>query len=834
MVAASLGPEAMLVAGRKYDKLEEGGGGAAHTASGSDGCVALSERSGNDDGDDNEDDDELQRSRKPNVRTRSFVRLLVLWAASVVCGGVTPGQAVFTPLFAEAGLFGYLCPASSLGGSGEGGISGGSSGRGMPCNQQYVRIGTILASLSGLICIGLLPSGILLDSKGARATGIVGALILAAGVLLLIASLSFDTEWLFVVAVVIIDGGSLMQNFGFFGLLFHLPGWQALILGLSQGCVQVAAGLPVAIRTFMEMTSVSLQPALLAFVAAICLAAAATAAAVPSQAEYFLQAQEVLGMPLPRQKATMTKMTEAVSQSWRIVHLSGWANFCVAGLTVSGTVACSIYITYCVSFGDALFQNKQDGKQLAVFFAQATAIAGVSAIPLAGIAVDVVGLQALSAAMALCLAIVTALCNQASWFPQEVACFAATFFNAATNLFMAKWVVLFAPPQRFGTVQGIVYLGVIITVIPCIILLSPLLESGPLFEKVLPTYSLAPVSVIGWAAVTWRLMYRPLPEIVLLEEDERDLALRFSTRRLADAGEVLGMSRHALLKALASQNVLEQRELFQTFVHDDAFRRYLDLARRRAEALPPCRPLQPEPVNQWLQDGAIVQDASGAEVGATCARAFLASGGERGEPIFEWVAEGWAPEMHSQFVKSMLTIQALAGERWGRALAVSSGSSSPRASGEEVEAVCVCFPPGGLEDGEAAPMGGDRWFYAVHKSGGCQPFMEVLRTAPAATARLATFASTLDEMSKHHRRQPPHWYVAMLGVLPGHRGKRRGKQLLDLVASWASKDHVPTYLECGPVNVPIYERCGFHVAWSETAECDGSEITLYGMIRPPE
>ena len=166
----------------------------------------------------------------PQAELTSFVRLFAVWCASVICGGITPGQTIFTPLFADAGLFAGICGKPH-----ELNIS--------RCNQQDVLIASILSGLNVLSLIGLLPSGILYDSLGARKVSISGTFLLASGVLVLVAVIALAQHMattaqilLFIIAVVMVDCGSLMQNFGFYGLLFHLPGWQALIIGLSIGC----------------------------------------------------------------------------------------------------------------------------------------------------------------------------------------------------------------------------------------------------------------------------------------------------------------------------------------------------------------------------------------------------------------------------------------------------------------------------------------------------------------------------------------------------------------------------------------------------------------------
>jgi ribosomal protein S18 acetylase RimI-like enzyme len=62
-----------------------------------------------------------------------------------------------------------------------------------------------------------------------------------------------------------------------------------------------------------------------------------------------------------------------------------------------------------------------------------------------------------------------------------------------------------------------------------------------------------------------------------------------------------------------------------------------------------------------------------------------------------------------------------------------------------------------------------------------------------------------------HPREPPHFYLALLGTHPEYRGRGLGMGLLaENLASLGDAQGVPSYLEStNPSNNPRYERLGF-------------------------
>jgi GNAT superfamily N-acetyltransferase len=95
------------------------------------------------------------------------------------------------------------------------------------------------------------------------------------------------------------------------------------------------------------------------------------------------------------------------------------------------------------------------------------------------------------------------------------------------------------------------------------------------------------------------------------------------------------------------------------------------------------------------------------------------------------------------------------------------------------------------------------------------PWWEVLRSlpvmVPAVGPRLRRGLRGLELIERAHPREP-HWYLAVVGTDPAHRGKGVGAALIDPVVARCDATGTPAYLESSKAdNVPYYERFGFTV-----------------------
>ena len=71
---------------------------------------------------------------------------------------------------------------------------------------------------------------------------------------------------------------------------------------------------------------------------------------------------------------------------------------------------------------------------------------------------------------------------------------------------------------------------------------------------------------------------------------------------------------------------------------------------------------------------------------------------------------------------------------------------------------------------------------------------------------------TLSAIEKRHPKDPPHYYLAILGTDPDHQGKGIGSSLLRPVLDICDHDGVGAYLESSKEsNIAFYARHGFEL-----------------------
>ncbi|MFE2998130.1 GNAT family N-acetyltransferase [Nocardia sp. NPDC059246] len=97
--------------------------------------------------------------------------------------------------------------------------------------------------------------------------------------------------------------------------------------------------------------------------------------------------------------------------------------------------------------------------------------------------------------------------------------------------------------------------------------------------------------------------------------------------------------------------------------------------------------------------------------------------------------------------------------------------------------------------------------------------------------RLLMAGRLADRMAAAHPREP-HWYLAVIGSLPGVRGQGYGQALMRSRLERCDAEGIPAYLESSkPQNVPYYERFGFDVTGTLDATAGGPP--LWPMWRTP-
>jgi len=102
---------------------------------------------------------------------------------------------------------------------------------------------------------------------------------------------------------------------------------------------------------------------------------------------------------------------------------------------------------------------------------------------------------------------------------------------------------------------------------------------------------------------------------------------------------------------------------------------------------------------------------------------------------------------------------------------------------------------------------------------------------PRHWARAPLVARGLLGLERLHPKKPPHFYLAVLGVVPKAQGQGLGSRLLQPVLEICDSDGVPAYLESSKEsNIAFYARHGFRVT-REISLPRGP--TMWAMWREP-
>ncbi|MCB0958657.1 MAG: GNAT family N-acetyltransferase [Acidimicrobiales bacterium] len=90
----------------------------------------------------------------------------------------------------------------------------------------------------------------------------------------------------------------------------------------------------------------------------------------------------------------------------------------------------------------------------------------------------------------------------------------------------------------------------------------------------------------------------------------------------------------------------------------------------------------------------------------------------------------------------------------------------------------------------------------------------------------------LSAVERAHPKDPPHWYLGLLGTDPAHQGGGIGSALISGVLARCDEQGLGAYLESSKEeNVPFYARHGFEVV-AELRLGDGP--TMWRMWRDPK
>ncbi|KAL7527771.1 hypothetical protein ACHAXR_003893 [Thalassiosira sp. AJA248-18] len=505
---------------------------------------------------------------------KSYIRLIIFFIASIIAGGIIPGQNEYNRLFCEAGLFRYACSSSFTATIDEDGFSSDC------CQAQWILLANVMNTLTLAMTILFLVSGLLFDMIGGRYSAILGCTMLCIGITIISTLVHYLSENVspivetltFIMGVILCDCGSVLVNVGFYGFIWHLPTRQALVLSLSNSCLSCASFIPLVLSAFMTWSGYSLSLSLRVYGSVIlCFSGTLCWMTVPSVEEYRSQALKVLGLPIPRRSVKGVKGAIKQLREGILVFREPIANFhkLSIGACVLAYLPAFIWMSMAEPLGKEIFQSYEneviigeeggDDEQqpsLGVMFLKINTIIGLFVGPFCGVLVDLCqhpseGLVEIGILLSVCFAIVAPLVGVASWTIQTIVLVCVCTSQTLCYLYVARYAVVFAYPNRVGTVSGLLVAALGILTLPGALILS---VGIALIGYIWPASIISAIGAIAWVRyVIYLKRTKPFPKRpILLPVDELDIAKHFSVATIEDAAYVANMSPNELLALSAS------------------------------------------------------------------------------------------------------------------------------------------------------------------------------------------------------------------------------------------------------------------------------------------
>ena len=650
-----------------------------------------------------------------------------------------------------------------------------------------------------------------------------------------------------VLGVLLVDIGSTVTNISFYGFLWHLPRQQALVLSLSNCVLNVAAFVPLGLRGLLNDGQGRSLAEVLSIYAAVILLVAMPLCwySVPSTEEYRRRAMEVLSLPIPaRSVKGMRGAVDLVKKAWKILRQNTGLHSFTAIVGTLTWMAPFVYMTMTDPMAREVFGTAESGERLATIYNLTNGYLGLFVGPLLGIVVDRFrrpqrGAELMGCIIVATLAVVAALCPVPSWDLQIASVSSAVINQISMMLFMVRYAIIFAPPDRVGSVTGLLIAGLgVLSFVPIIAMSLDIAING---SYVRPQQTICVIALAAWIAYfVFVKRASPWPETPeLLPEDERKLAKMYGVGSIEDAAYVTGKSVREFRRMSSSSNVFDQRALLDAAFTGDAAERVMKVARRRSsiestggstreissalrrmsstksdfgcfegDALPPEYPIVEEDGKK--RKGGVIRRGTAATSLECIVIAFNGHGGfgGRGEPSFCWVMETLGEPDDPKRVavaRSVLSPMITCAELVSTILEMRVVDEDGR---EVTAASCSVFHPGSLENGAAMETGSDRYYFSLTASADAPIFMDRKMTGEKMMQRFVGLKqdSAWDDKRRDYAAKKPMWYIGALGTHPKYQGRGLASRLLGVVAGWAKRDGADCYLECSKENVPFYEK----------------------------
>jgi len=426
-----------------------------------------------------------------------------------------------------------------------------------------------------------LPVGLLFDMYGGRTVGTVGSILVTIGLTLesipifaAIQGTGSDTNWLVPVAALITDFGSILNSYAFTALVWHYPGNTNVILSLSTATYQVSALLPLLLRRVMEAYDINLGQAMLGFAAMVLVSAVVTWQVTPTQQQYYDMAQEVLGIPLPKPKVKFDLCTK-LRQGWAAVRLDIKDHIWLGMGSVFCSTFANLYNSMSSGYGVHLFGTQAAGRSLANMQVETTAAVGMVLAPFIAKIADWLGLQRFGWVLSSFVAVPLMLFLVPAWWSAWVTTGGLCLFSTLYSLFMSRYFLHYAPPNRLGVYGGVFMMFNMLITLP--------FSWGAFFWMMstpegydryfLPYTSTAIVGLLFLTAFNIRFCRAhgghgvPLMPH-LLPEDEKELAMPFGVTTLDEAALMARLEPEEFWKRLANPDPESTNRLLKRVLTD--------------------------------------------------------------------------------------------------------------------------------------------------------------------------------------------------------------------------------------------------------------------------
>mmetsp|Transcript_7983 Transcript_7983/g.25517 ORF Transcript_7983/g.25517 Transcript_7983/m.25517 type:complete len:459 (-) Transcript_7983:283-1659(-) len=370
---------------------------------------------------------------KPSFSFRLSLRIFTVLVGCVLASGTLSGFPTLQPLLADAGAF------SSLG------------SRASAMN----RLSQVYTIASG-VSIGLyLLIGWLYDRIGARKAGVVGALGVVVGMVLMSASLwSPRLSVLLYLALPLTDTAGFLNSMAVFGFIWHVPAYQATVLGLGNASAQLTAAM-VFILVALVHAGLALKWAFLVFAVLALIAAVVTWLAAPSKQEVFAQVKVALGT-CPPEMLEPRPLVGAIRDSLRVMNMHRGVTIVFFVSQASAYYLVQYWFAYYGEFAAAVF-GRDEGARLSYWVSITYSVCGAALTPLLGPVLDRLGLFRFFCLSSVCFVVFAVTSLVGSVPAQLVSICAAMVFFCAWMTFLTKWGTVYCPPDLFGTYFGVIF-----------------------------------------------------------------------------------------------------------------------------------------------------------------------------------------------------------------------------------------------------------------------------------------------------------------------------------------------------------------------------------------